>query len=101
MAYTLSKKPKVKYSPSEEKVFRIIRTYAGRKKKLPTTKMVSLDLYGDHAGVPYHADQIVSGSLRSLRKKILTNEEPFRLEKIKVPGQKEVMWGLFKLPSAA
>lgn len=91
----LSKSPKIKYSPSEQAVFIILSKYAGRKKKLPTTQLVSWDLYGNLDEMPFHAYQMTGGIIRSLRKKLIANEEPFKLEKIKVPGKK-VMWQLEK-----
>ena len=95
MAYILSKNPKVRYSPTEQEVFRILARYAGNVKKLPTTQLVSWDLYGDAGDLPFHADQIAGGAIRSLMRKLDANEEPFKLQRVKIPGKK-VVWRLTK-----
>jgi hypothetical protein len=91
LGFTLSKDPKVRYSPAEEKVFEIISAY----KKPVTTKVVIQDYFGPFGEVPYHAKDITGSNIRSLRRKVSVNQEPFNIERVKVPG-KPVGWTLKK-----
>lgn len=92
MGYILSKEPKIKYAPAEIKVFKIISAY----RKPITTKMIVEDFYFTLKGAkPFHADNIIGGTIRTLRKKIALNKEPFILARLKVSG-KPVEWALRK-----
>jgi hypothetical protein len=90
LGYVLSKEPKVQYSPSELKVFEIVSRYSHKKKELPTTKVVTLDFY-EFGELPFNADIIIGGTIRSLQKKMDVNREAVKLERVKFPGQL-VMW---------
>lgn len=88
MAFELSRKPKVSYSPSEMKIFKVL---CGYKKPL-TTKELVWDFYDGREDRPYHAEKIVGGFVRSLKQKMIANKEPNEIVRIKTPGEPTVEW---------
>lgn len=75
---TLSKSPRVPYSPAEKRLFRIVAT--GRK----TTNAIMKTYYGGEA--PANARRSIAVGLASLRRKVDKNQEPFRMRSTRRSG---------------
>lgn len=74
MKFKLKVGGKVKYSNGEQAVFKALST-------TPRSSTVMLEkVYPDGKGdMPYNGRKIMIGMLKSLRRKMLVNKEPFKL----------------------
>lgn len=91
MRYILSEKPSIRYSEKEQRLFDIL---AERRKAPELNKELIPVFFGNEQ--PYDALGQLNTLSRSLHRKIDYNREPFKLTRIRNPGQREVAWKLEK-----
>jgi hypothetical protein len=69
-------KPKVEYSPAEERLLKIMR-----RRRNPVDSITLCDLFYSDEEKPWHGQNSVVNAMSSLIRKIAHNEEPFAIEK--------------------
>jgi hypothetical protein len=73
-------KARVRYSPAEKEIFAMIP----RAPRRVSSRDIVERRYGAEA--PYHAVSVVGGTLRSLARKAVHNDEPFRVQRSQRAG---------------
>ena len=72
---------KIGYSRAEREIFALLPSKGNQRSSKDIAKL----RYGSK-GIPYHGQSSVNSALRSLQKKVIINEEPFRVEKSQRAG---------------
>jgi hypothetical protein len=90
LSYNLSKNPKVRYSESERQLFSILP-----KSSMVDSKTLMENFYKGQKQ-PYHGRPAIISRLRSLKKKMRLNGEPFMIVNSKRAGPKAMSFGLKK-----
>jgi len=76
---------KIKYSPSEEKILKLIPKNGSR-----VSSEELLKLFYGRKQRPFFARNVIIGTLRSLARKMEKNHDPYRLHKSERKGPKPI-----------
>lgn len=92
MDWTLSEGKTEKYSPAEQRLFRLLPKSG---KAISSTKLVDLFYNGD---MPVNGRTAMNISLKRLMLKIERNKEPFNVLRTERQGQQPIEWKIQRKP---